>query len=193
MPFRSSAWIVNFLSSFRVRFSANLSLVSFGCFTRTRGFLQTSHHPSKQALPLAPISKMAAAPHHWSPMTTAPAPPLRRRQFSSFSNSTITTSSTNAQPTLVGECKVVVSQLLSSLETLTDRLVRQAFDGGLTCSSSGVFGSCLATQGPDCSCIGGIGYLDCVSAAIATSNCWGTVGVVACEIILSDAWGNQER
>lgn len=111
---------------------------------------------------------MAAALYNRSPMTTGFAAPLRVRQFSSFGNDTITTSSTSARPDIVAECR--------------------AFNGYQACSSSGDFGSCLATKGPDCSCIGGIGYLDCVSAAIATSSCWGVAGVIA-----SPDWDAYER
>ncbi|KAK0639748.1 hypothetical protein B0T16DRAFT_463392 [Cercophora newfieldiana] len=112
---------------------------------------------------------MAAAPlYNRSPMTTGVPPPLRVRQFSSFGNDTITTSSTSIPPALVADCK--------------------AFNGFDACSSSGDFGSCLATKGLDCSCVGGLGYLDCVSASIARSSCWGVAGVLP-----STEWDAYER
>ncbi|KAK0622751.1 hypothetical protein B0T14DRAFT_514405 [Immersiella caudata] len=104
-----------------------------------------------------------------SPMTTGVAPPLRMRQFSSFGNDTITTSSTSSPPAnLIANCR--------------------AFNGFDACSSSGDFGSCLSTKGPDCSCSAGLGYLDCVSESIARSSCWGVAGVMP-----STEWDAYER
>jgi hypothetical protein len=132
----------------------------------------------------------AVAPHHWSPRATTLPAPLRMRQFPPFSNtstSSLTTSTPEVStPTLVATCTVTAfyTHLNSGLE-LIDLSVQQVFHGDETCSSSGVFGSCLSTQGLDCSCIGGIGYLECVSAAAAESTCWGVDGVVACEMPIS--------
>lgn len=54
----------------------------------------------------------------------------------------------------------------------------QAFKGFQTCSSTGDYGSCLSsTDASICNCNNGMQYLDCVSAAIATSSCEGAVGI----------------
>ncbi|KAK5659527.1 hypothetical protein OQA88_729 [Cercophora sp. LCS_1] len=60
------------------------------------------------------------------------------------------------------------------------------FDGFNTCSSTGNYGRCLATASASiCGCSEGLEYLDCVSAAIATSSCWGAVGIAD--------WDSYER
>jgi hypothetical protein len=52
------------------------------------------------------------------------------------------------------------------------------FNGFQTCSSGGDYGRCLAsTEAAFCNCNNGVQYLDCVSAAIASSTCVGAVGV----------------
>ncbi len=52
------------------------------------------------------------------------------------------------------------------------------FSGFRTCSSTGDYGSCLAsTEAAVCNCDSGIQYLDCVSEALASSTCLRGVGI----------------
>lgn len=52
------------------------------------------------------------------------------------------------------------------------------FSGFQTCSANGDYGSCLTTAQPSlCNCDNGIQYLDCVSTAIVSSTCVGSVGI----------------
>ncbi|KAK3934443.1 hypothetical protein QBC46DRAFT_237021, partial [Diplogelasinospora grovesii] len=60
------------------------------------------------------------------------------------------------------------------------------FDGFKSCSTNGDYGSCLLSSTASlCSCNNGVQYLDCLSAAIATSSCWGAVGI--------PDWASYER
>ncbi|KAK3331687.1 hypothetical protein B0T19DRAFT_413805 [Cercophora scortea] len=66
------------------------------------------------------------------------------------------------------------------------------FDGFKTCSAGGDYGSCIAGNNKatsSCNCNFGVGYLDCLSAAIATSSCWGDANVG----IASADWDGYER
>ncbi|KAK1828794.1 hypothetical protein QBC39DRAFT_384747 [Podospora conica] len=86
--------------------------------------------------------------------TTAYPPVVRRlRRQNSFTNGTITTS-----PPKGPDCA--------------------NFNGFKTCSSTGAYGGCVATAAVSaCNCNNGLGYLGCLSSAISTSSCWGSVGI----------------
>jgi hypothetical protein len=113
----------------------------------------------------------AAVPTPTSLVYAPPYPGMARR----FENSTVTTSARG--PDCSVRSQVYHRWKSWSLTSILDLL--QSFNGFKTCSSTGDYGSCLAgtNAASICNCNNGMQYLDCVSAAIATSSCVGAVGI----------------